>query len=564
MFIKRLTLFAACMLLLTAGPLLAGTLDDLAKDFQPVSGYVVLPSQDEFLIDLDASQGVAVGDLFAVVQPGEKITHPVTGAVLGTLDVRKALLQVTKVKAGYSHARAVSGSSQVVRGDVIRRFANLGAAFYDYTGRGESFYSDLTSVLPALEWQDYSTAQASRPAKPEAAVGSADLLVILDGQGLSVRDGAYRLLHNYPSPVAKQATVSVPSQQVPVAAPYRLDAAPAAPVGGLRYEATFPGFKTSGSIGFPVVVSDFVQHGAQLLMAASDGQSIKLFVVDEKLQQQVELQLADLAQVASLSWWQPTADKLYLAVTGWKKPNISSAIYVYRDGQLHAVEKSMTQLLGSFDRDGDGRKELLLSQAFDRDQVWGTRIKQASLKGSNVSFAGLGFKLPHRFTVVGSLMADLTGDGMPETVFVRGGLMYVYSGTKKLYRSPKMMGGTLSRFIFDEDPNARETETHYAAFEVAPVAADLDGDGQLELLTVASEGPLLTAPGIDAGVKKSWLSVLKKRDGMFVKGTLGEELEVPLQGLTVAGDRVLFVATETGSVFGEGGDSQLLVFPLAH
>lgn len=50
---------------------------------------------------------------------------------------------------------------------------------------------------------------------------------------------------------------------------------------------------------------------------------------------------------------------------------------------------------------------------------------------------------------------------------------------------------------------------------------------------------------------------------MFVKGTLGEELEVPLQGLTVAGNRVLFVATETGSVFGQGGDSQLLVFPLA-
>lgn len=564
MFIKRLTLFAASMLLLTAGPLLAGTLEDLAKDFQPVSGYVVLPTQNEFLIDLDASHGVAVGDLFAVVQPGEKITHPVTGAVLGTLDVRKALLQITKVKAGYSHARAVNGASQVARGDVIRRFANLGVAFYDYTGRGESFYSDLIAVLPALEWQDYATAQASRPAKPEAAVGSADLLVILDDQGLSVRDGAYRLLHNYPSPVAKQAAVSVPLQRVPgSAAPYRLEAAPAVPVGGLRYEANFPGFKSSGSIGFPVVIADFVQHGAQLLMAASDGKSIKLFVVGEKLQQKVELQLADLAQVASLSWWQPTADKLYLAVTGWRKPNISSAIYVYSDGQLHAVEQSLTQLLGSFDQDGDGRKELLLSQDFDRDQVWGTRIKEVSIKGSKVSFAGLDFKLPHRFTVVGSLMADLTGDGMPEIVFVRGGLMYVYSGTKKLYRSPKMMGGTLSRFIFDEDPNAKETETNYAAFEVAPVVADLDGDGQLEVLAVASEGSLLTAPGIDAGVKKSWLSVLKKRNGMFVKGTLGEELEVPLQGLAVAGDRVLFVATETGSVFGEGGDSQLLEFPLA-
>jgi hypothetical protein len=51
---------------------------------------------------------------------------------------------------------------------------------------------------------------------------------------------------------------------------------------------------------------------------------------------------------------------------------------------------------------------------------------------------------------------------------------------------------------------------------------------------------------------------------MFVKGTLGEELEVPLQGLAVSGKRVLFIATESGSIFGKGGESQVLVFPLAH
>ncbi|APG27987.1 hypothetical protein A7E78_09140 [Syntrophotalea acetylenivorans] len=562
--IKRFMLLAACSLLLMAAPVFAGTLEELAQDFKEVSGYVVLPVQGEFLIDLDASKGIAVGDLFAVVQPGEKITHPVTGEVLGSLDVRKAVLQVTQIKAGYSQARAVSGAAQVARGDVIRRFVNLRASFLDYTGRGEAFYADLTGALPGLEWQDYAAAQAARPAKPAAAAGSADLLVILDGHGLSVRDSAYRLLHSYSSPTVKQAAVSAPLQQAPVAAvPYRLEAAPAAPIGTVRYEATFPGFKTTGSIGFPAVASDFVQHGEQLLVAASDGKSIKVFVVGEKLQQQAELQLADMAQVASLSWWQPAADKLYLAVTGWQAPKVSSAIYAYDNGSLNAVEESMGKFLGSFDRDGDGRKELLLAQDFDRSLVWGTRIKKAVLKGDKVSLGALDFKLPHRFTVVGSLMADLTNDGKPETIFVRDGLMYVYSGTKKLYRSPKMMGGTLSRFLFDEDPNARETETNFAAFEVAPVAADLDGDGKLELLSVASDSSLLAAPGIGAGVKKSWLAVLKKRDGMFVKGTLGEELEVPLQGLAVAGDRVLFVATETGSVFGEGGDSQLLVFPLA-
>jgi hypothetical protein len=127
-----------------------------------------------------------------------------------------------------------------------------------------------------------------------------------------------------------------------------------------------------------------------------------------------------------------------------------------------------------------------------------------------------------------------------------------------------MMGGTLSRFIYEEQPFARETSTNFAAFEVPPVAADLDGDGQLELLSVASDTGAISAPGIDPGVKKSWLAVLKYRDRMFVKGTLGEELEVPLQGLTVTGKDVLFVATDSGTIFGKGGESQVLVFPLAN
>jgi hypothetical protein len=159
-------------------------------------------------------------------------------------------------------------------------------------------------------------------------------------------------------------------------------------------------------------------------------------------------------------------------------------------------------------------------------------------------------------------MADLDGDRNPETVFTRDGLMYVYSGEKQRYRSPKMMGGSVSRIMFEEQPNARETKTHFAAFEVPPLAVDLDGDGSRELLSVASESSFMSAPGISVNIGKSWLAVVKYRDGMFVKGTLGEELDVPLQGLALDQKRVLIVATQPGSVFGKGGDSQLLVFPL--
>lgn len=563
MFIKRSTLLAACLLLLTAGPLLAGTLEDLAKDFQPVSGYVVLPSQNEFLIDLDASHGVVVGDLFAVVQPGEKIVHPVTGAVLGTLDVRKGLLQVTQLKAGYSHARAIGSAGKIARGDQIRRFENLRATFWDYTGKGEAFFAQVKEALPTLTWQDYAAAQTAKPAQPTAsAAAGLDLLLILDGNNLTVRDGSFGILHAYPAPAGLKPAVSAPLQP---AAPYRLEAAPQAlSVSGVRYEATFPGFKSLGALGFPAVMADFLDVDGRLLLAATDGQTIKLLEVGEATTPLAEVMPSDLAQVLALSWWQPSADRVCLAVTGWKDDKLSSSLYLFADGRLTLVDEFLPYFFGSFDRNGDGQRELLLTQDFDRDMVWGTLIREGRLAGRNFSQQELSFELPRRFTVGGSMMADLTGDGKPETVFVRGGLLYIFSGTKKLYKSPKVMGGTLSRFLFEKDPNARETETKYAAFEVPPVAADLDGDGQLELLAVASDSSLLSTPGIGSGVKKSWLAVLKVRDGMIVKGTLGEELEVPLQGLVVDGDRVLFVATETGTIFGSGGESQLLVFPLAH
>ena len=562
MFLKRLTLLAVCMLLL-AGPALAGTLKDLTADLQPVSGYVVLPVQNEFLIDLDASQGVVVGDLFAVVQPGEKIIHPVTGAVLGTLDVRKGVLQVTQVKSGYSHAQAIGAAGKIARGDQIRRFENLRGAFWDYTGKGEAFFAQVKEALPALNWQDYAVSQAAKPAQPEAsAAAGLDLLIVLDGNKLTLRDGAFGILRTYATPVTLQASVTAPLQ---VSAPYKLEAAPQPISGsGVRYEATFPGFKSLGALGFPAVMADFLDADGRLLLAATDGKTIKLLEVGEEATPLAEVMPSDLAQVLSLHWWQPSADKTCLAVSGWKDNKLSSSLYLFVDGRLVLVEENQGYMFGSFDRDGDGRRELLLAQGFDRDYVWGTKIKEGRLSNRKFSLRGLSIKLPRRFTVSGSMMADLTSDGKPETVFVRDGLLYIFAGTKQLYKSPKMMGGTLSRFIYDEQPYARETETNFAAFEIPPVAADLDGDGRLELLAIASDTGLMAAPGISSGVKKSWLAVLKKRDGMFVKGTLGEELEVPLQGLAVASDRVLFVATETGTVFGEGGESQLLVFPLAH
>ena len=99
--------------------------------------------------------------------------------------------------------------------------------------------------------------------------------------------------------------------------------------------------------------------------------------------------------------------------------------------------------------------------------------------------------------------------------------------------------------------------------EISPAAADLDGDGRLELVAVTSDGSFVGAPGIAPIIKNTRLAVIKYRDGMFVRGTFGEMLGNPVQGLSVAHNRLLFITTNSGSFFGKGAKSHLLAYPLA-
>jgi hypothetical protein len=124
------------------------------------------------------------------------------------------------------------------------------------------------------------------------------------------------------------------------------------------------------------------------------------------------------------------------------------------------------------------------------------------------------------------------------------------------------MGGSLSVASYDVNPNAKISLTKTTIVEVSPVAADLDGDGVAEVVVVASESSLLTARGVVPSIKNPRLAVLKYRNGTFVRGTIGDEVGAPVQGMIVADGKLLFVTTNTGSLFGKGASTQLLAFSL--
>jgi len=139
----------------------------------------------------------------------------------------------------------------------------------------------------------------------------------------------------------------------------------------------------------------------------------------------------------------------------------------------------------------------------------------------------------------------------------------VYSGKKRLYVSPKQMGGSLSALTYKVDPTFVDYRSTSIFFEVAPVAVDVDGDGRKELLAISSNQSSIKAPGIATTIDRSRIVIFNFENGTFIKGTVGEPVEAAIQGLNVNDQQVHFVATDIGSIFEQGGSSFLQTLDIA-
>ena len=555
-----ISMVSALMVAFTWLPAEAVVVADVADDFKPVSGYIIMRTDGEYIIDLDTSKGILTGDLFSVVRPGKKIIHPVSGKVLGTLTDVKGILKVTRLEKGYSYARILGKAKEIKRGDSIRRYDNIPALFWDYSGKGESFFLQLRDALPNLKWQDYAAAQTVKPKVPAASgVDGPTMFFILKLTGLEVRDSEFQIIHNYESSKSQPPAAAL-GAMAPYGAKKQIDKTGES----IGYMAEYPGFRSLGELPGVTVMADFTRDDDGVLMTTTDGHSVHIHRIDQTVSSLFGDRIKGFEQILSVQWWHPSDElPLHLAVTGMKDQKVEAKIFAFQKNRLVPFKAWLPYFLGTFDLDGNGKPEILLRQSFDPDLFWGRRIKQLNLVKGKLVASTPEFKLPGNFVVLGSIFADLTGDGHLESIFVRNKSLYVHDGTKQLYRSPPDIGGSLSVATYEVNPDAKELMINTAMVEISPAVSDLDGDGRLEVIAVASDRSLVTASGISPSIRNTKLATIKLRDGMFVKGTLGENIGTPIQGLTVARGQLLFVVTESGSVFGKEGKSHLLSYHLA-
>ena len=574
----KIALIAMTGILLAASPgggAGGGVIETVREDLRPISGYVVMHREGEIVVDLDARHGLRAGDILSVVTKGPEVIHPVTKEVLGRLDEAKAVLRVTQVKSGFSLARPVSGTGKIADGDIVRRFAHLTAKAQGAPESGER-YEVLRNALPELEWQGLFPGGDGEGGGP-----ATDLVFILDGNELTLADREGHALRSWTYPavaaeaVKRPAAVAAGQPAQPVAEPA---SGPAekdrSPVRWTTGGAEFGSFTSLGELRARVLMSAFTRDADRVLLATVDGNYVRVYNVTGGLRQLAVREMSGgLLSPFLVAWWRPEKNgPLYLAVTAGEEitrgygtsveTRLSGAVYEFADGSLRTVATGLGYFLGTFDRDGDGRPEMLLGQEFHPRDEYG-RTFALRLEGSKIRAGKPDFELPREFTVPGSAMGDLTGDGTPEAAYVRNGILWIYSGTERIYESSKGIGGSIDTLTYDKNPDVQESMFSVLSLEVPPFRRDIDGDGVPELLVVASETGFLQVPGIGPGVKKSWVSVVKFQGGVFKKGQLPGELENPIQGIWADGEQVYLVASRTTSVLSKEGSSSLLARPLA-
>lgn len=127
--------------------------DQVKNDFSTISGTIIMPIGEQFLVDMDASSGLQEGDILTLVGTGEQIIHPVTGEIIGALDVVRGYLQVTQIKSGYSYADIISTQAPPQKGDRVKRFEQVTAEFIS-PAENTNLAGELKIGLPHLDWID--------------------------------------------------------------------------------------------------------------------------------------------------------------------------------------------------------------------------------------------------------------------------------------------------------------------------------------------------------------------------------------------------------------------------
>ncbi|MFP4256711.1 MAG: hypothetical protein ACLFQ9_07610 [Desulfobacterales bacterium] len=514
----------------------AGVVGEIKKDLEPVSGYILARENGEYVVDLKKDQGVRAGDLLSVSGEGRELTHPETGESIGTLDEKKGILEVKRVKQDYSFAVPVSGQG-FERGDRVTRYGGMPAVFRDYTKKGEELFARLRHELPDLEWQDYTEAE-DEITKEETVNGP---VFFLREDKLEVRGPELGLIRSYE---LKDYSREAQARGEPSLTERKRSTARGGKDLFLNHE---------GQADERILQADFTGRGGRVLAAATNGSEILIYEPEQGFEPVFKADTALPGQILWVTWWQPAqSEHLYLAVAaavddnrgysreGGKK--IDGTVFMWQKDRLTPVERGLDYLMAAFDTDGNGTAETLLAQKLDRDAFFG-KTRQLVLKPDGIKDESPSFELPRRFPVLGATFADLSGDDTPEIAYIRNRKLFIHDKQGPVYESADNTGGSLNHLTYDLNPGMKDRLFNTVNLEIPPAAVDIDNDGTPELLAVSADTSGFSLSNMGTDVRKTRVSVTDFTDGGYESSPGTDFLERSIQGMGTANGKTWLVNT---------------------
>ncbi len=538
--------------------------------FNPLSGYLVQAGPKGLVIDCGREKGVAVGDLFAVLQPGAPLIHPVTGKPLGVQERFVATLKVIRVDRGYSICRPLNRylRLRLARGLIVRRFARMPAIFIDLNGNGVGLFSEVREVLPQLDWADYGVGlrlrqSLQRPGGP-GALGY-DLYVVNQGSELTFYNGDQGLVgawnaREFMGEGVRPENTGV--QGAGSAGKYMLSTTD-------RDQALLTRYRELAKVTLVVKgmdVGDLEHDGIPEIVFTDDERIYVYQVTDKGLKFRYRYHFDRFGTIVNIQVGDITGDRRdEILVNTFKETEdgFSSFVIAKTAGKYRIIADHIPFVIGLLGGHSVADKGVyLVGQGFAQDGLFGSQVAKLDFAGGKIKSTGR-FSVPLGFTLPGSVYADINHDRVRELCFINNNnFLEVFQGDNRIWVSDERLSGSLQNVQYEV---GTEKVSYTEKRQICPPLRvyDVDGDGVPELLISDNESDMSTSFGEYGFLSKGQVKMLKFSGQGYVVRKVTGTLDGPLQGIQIINGELVCAMVKRGDdLLKLSGNTYLLAFPL--
>ncbi|MCK5916489.1 MAG: hypothetical protein KAG92_10155 [Deltaproteobacteria bacterium] len=539
--------------------------------FNPLSGYLVQAGSQGIVIDCGRKKGVAIGDLFAVLQPGQPLVHPVTGQPMGVEEQLVAALKVSRVEADYAICRPLNRYLRVPlsRGLRVKRFAQMAALFIDLNGNGVDVFSRVRESLPQLNWATYGVGlrlrqSLQKPGGP-GALGY-DLYVVSQGANLTFYNGDQELVTAWNtdqfSGKAGASQVSGTASKGSEKGKYGLSTID-------QDRAILTRYRQLSKVTLVVKGMDVgdLENDGTSEMVFTDGEKIYIYQITEKgLKFKYRYHFDRWGAIVNIVVGDITGDhKDEIIVNTFKETEdgFSSFVVSKTEGKYRIVADHIPYVMGLLGGHSVADKGVyFVGQGFVAEDLFGTLVSRLHFQGGKVSSAGK-FTVPLGFTLPGTVYADVNNDRIKELCFVnKQNFVEIYQGDKRLWVSDERLAGSLHDVQY-EVGTERISYTEKRQICTPLRIFDLDGDGVNEILLIDNESDMSTALGEYGFLSKGHVKMVRQSGSGFVVQKVTGAIGGPVQGMQIVKDELICAMVKRGDdLLQLSGNTYLLAFPL--